>query len=157
MHARQCDVLFYIGLHIIPYYGITFSRNSSSKPFQANTSLKNDSFEMTVRHTQKQKISANLSPLPSTYSINFGNTVPGAVWSYWFVGKPNLFLIGTITKGIVIPMAPMVILNAMMGWRWISDLYHPFPKIPWVTPRAPVIVEKIASSWPSRCTMLWYA
>lgn len=154
----RCFILHRIAYHSLLWY--PFSRNSSSKPFQVNltnTSLKNDCFQMTVRHTRKQKNSAHLSPLPSTYSINFGNTVPGAVWSYWFVGKPNLFLIGTITKGIVIPMAPMVILNAMMGWRWISDLYHPFPKIPWVTPRAPVIVEKIASSWPSRCTMLWYA
>mmetsp|Transcript_3181 Transcript_3181/g.4336 ORF Transcript_3181/g.4336 Transcript_3181/m.4336 type:complete len:94 (-) Transcript_3181:111-392(-) len=75
-----------------------------------------------------------------------GNTVPGRVASYWFVGMPSLRRIGTITTGIAIPSVPIAMLNATIGWRWMSDLNQPFPYIPRVMPIIPEYVPRMASS-----------
>jgi len=88
------------------------------------------------------------------YSISFGQTQFGSWWSYWFVGSPSFLLKGTITNGMQTPMLASVTEKAMIGWRWMKDLNHPLPYIPWVTPTAPAMVVSMPISWPSMCTII---
>ena len=90
----------------------------------------------------------NFSTL-SSYSINFGQTVLGSWWSYWFVGNPNFLRSGTTINGKQTPTPARAHENAIIGCRWIIDLNHPLPYIPWVTPMAPPMVVSMPNSWPS--------
>ncbi|KAL7468277.1 LOW QUALITY PROTEIN: hypothetical protein ACHAXS_008500 [Conticribra weissflogii] len=103
---------------------------------------------------QRTYISLFLIPLPSSkylvnpkpYSLNQFRKDGSLPMIIILICKPNDLRKGTITKGIVTPITARVQEKAMMGWRWMRDLNHPFPRTPCVTPTAPPMVDTMASS-----------